>query len=134
MPATAAKLYDPVALKGFSSASSYDAHRPSYVPAALSHLLTQLDVSNIPGAKILDLAAGTGKLTELLAARDEGYDIVAVEPHKDMIATLKQKQLVGVEAKEGDAYAIPVEDEWADAVVIAQVGLTPHGGRGGVTK
>ena len=38
-------------------------------------------VSDMHGTRIVDLAAGTGKLTELLAARDEEFDILAVEPY-----------------------------------------------------
>lgn len=115
------KPYDPIALAGFSAAASYDAHRPSYIAPALTHLLEQLNVASVPHAKVLDLAAGTGKFTELLAARPEDYEIVAVEPHKDMLATLRAKDLKGVSVKEGDAYDIPVGDGWADAVVVAQV-------------
>ncbi|KAI5838981.1 S-adenosyl-L-methionine-dependent methyltransferase [Morchella snyderi] len=114
------KPYDPIALTGFSAAASYDAHRPSYIAPALTHLLEQLNVASVPHAKILDLAAGTGKLTELLAARPEEYKVVAVEPHKDMLAALRAKDLKGVSVKEGNAYDIPVEDGWADATVVAQ--------------
>ena len=41
-------------------------------------------VSGLHGTRIVDLAAGTGKLTELLAARDEEFDILAAEPYARM--------------------------------------------------
>ncbi|KAL7271022.1 hypothetical protein RUND412_006250 [Rhizina undulata] len=120
MASTATKEYSPVALSGFSAADAYDAHRPSYIPESVSHLLTELSVAGVPGAKIVDLAAGTGKFTELIAAREEGYEIVAVEPHDEMLGTLNAKELKGVESKKGDAYSIPVADGWADTVIVAQ--------------
>lgn len=113
--------FDPTALTGFSAAEAYDAHRPSYIKPAVDDLLTQLRVSGVPRAKILDLAAGTGKFTELLAVRDERYQILAVEPHQQMLAKLKEKRLRGVEVREGDAVSVPIQNGWADAVVAAQV-------------
>lgn len=74
------------------------------------------------GARIIDLGAGTGKFTELLADRDEGYEILAVEPHEGMRNELLRKKLKGVEVVEGTVEKMGVEREWADAVVCAQVG------------
>lgn len=67
--------------KGFENASSYDKHRPSYPAEAVTRFLKHLQVSGVKKACIVDLAAGTGKFTELLAGRDESFDILAVEPH-----------------------------------------------------
>ena len=67
--------------KGFENASSYDKHRPSYPAEAVTSFLKHLQVSGVEKACIVDLAAGTGKFTEMLANRDEGFDILAVEPH-----------------------------------------------------
>lgn len=110
------------ALSGFSSASQYDTHRPSYPQSAVSALLSALKVSGMQGARIIDLAAGTGKFTELLAARDEGFEIVALEPHDGMREELVRKQLRGVTVGKGTAEDMGVEEQWADAVIIAQVG------------
>ncbi len=66
--------------KGFHDASLYDKHRPSYPPEAVTRFLEHLQVHGMKGARIVDLAAGTGKFTELLAGRDEGFEILAVEP------------------------------------------------------
>lgn len=112
----------PEAQTGFASAAAYDAYRPTYPPKALSELLTHLDVAGVKGAKVMDLAAGTGKFTELLSARDEEYDIVAVEPHQGMREQLEKKNLKGVRVLDGTAESMSgVEDEEVAAVVASQV-------------
>jgi SAM-dependent methyltransferase len=66
---------------------------------------------------VLDLAAGTGKMTALLAR--SGADIVAVEP----VAAMRERlaaQLPDVEVLDGTAEAIPLPDDSVDAVVVAQ--------------
>ncbi|KAI4244522.1 MAG: hypothetical protein L6R40_002989 [Gallowayella cf. fulva] len=110
------------ASKGFANASAYDAHRPSYPPEAVDALLAKLQVKGISDARIVDLGAGTGKFSQLLAARDEKYEIVAVEPHGEMRRELEAKGLSGVEVVNGDANHMAVESQSADAVVAAQVG------------
>lgn len=70
--------------KGFQNASSYDKHRPSYPLDAVTRFLKHLHVYGVKKARVLDLAAGTGKFTELLVGRDEDFDILAVEPHSGM--------------------------------------------------
>ena len=66
--------------KGFQDASSYDKHRPSYPAEAVTRFLKHLQVQGLRKARIVDLAAGTGKFTELLVGRDEAFEILAVEP------------------------------------------------------
>jgi ubiquinone/menaquinone biosynthesis C-methylase UbiE len=117
---------NPIALAGFSSANSYDTHRPSYASDAVEHLLNSLGLADKPRSRILELAAGTGKFTELLACRNENFDIVAVEPHRDMLRVLSEKNFPAgavVNVKEGNAVDIPVENEWADSFIVAQVGI-----------
>ena len=59
-----------------AAAATYERGRPPYPPEALDWLLP-------PGARrVLDLGAGTGKLTRQLVAR--GLDVVAVEPLEGM--------------------------------------------------
>ena len=108
--------------KGFTDASAYDTHRPSYPTNALESLLQHLLVKDLRGARLLDLGAGTGKLTEILARRDEGFEITAVEPHDAMREELRKKGLRKVRVLEGAASKIPAEDEIFDAVIAAQVG------------
>ncbi|MCJ1397147.1 hypothetical protein MMC11_000339 [Xylographa trunciseda] len=120
---------NPVAESGFADATSYDTHRPSYPPDAVKPFLQHLDVENVLHARILDLAAGTGKFTEILARREEDYEIIAVEPHSGMREVLEKKGLKGVKVVDGTATEMPhVESGWADAVVVAQVGLAESDG------
>ena len=110
------------AISGFSSASKYDTHRPSYPPSAVSAFLSALKISGVQGARIIEVGAGTGKFTELLAARDERFEILALEPHDGMRDELVRKQLKGVTVGKGRAEEMGVEEQWADVVICAQVG------------
>ncbi|KAL9606690.1 MAG: hypothetical protein Q9179_000130 [Wetmoreana sp. 5 TL-2023] len=112
--------------RGFANASSYDTHRPSYPPEAVDDLSAKLQVKDLKQARIVDLAAGTGKFSELLAARDEGYEIIAVEPHEEMRRELEAKGLRGVRVVDGNAENVGVEGQSVDAVVAAQVGQAFH--------
>ncbi|PNS17708.1 hypothetical protein CAC42_3103 [Sphaceloma murrayae] len=105
---------------GFAKAADYDAHRPSFPPGSVEVLLDAVRLSGNDGAIVIDLAAGTGKFTEILAKRPEGFKIIAVEPHDDMRAVLEKKALPNVKVVKGLSTDIPMPDESADAVVAAQ--------------
>jgi ubiquinone/menaquinone biosynthesis C-methylase UbiE len=120
MASSPQSLVDPVQ-NGFAKASSYDKYRPTYSHEEVEHLLTDLQLTDRHGAKVLDLGAGTGKFTEVLAARPEKFETVAVEPHDDMRAELEKKSLQGVQVLKGWASSIPVHSQSVDAVVVAQV-------------
>lgn len=109
------------ALTGFAKSAAYDKHRPSYPADAVEKLLGALRVDGVAEAAILDLAAGTGKFTELLASRPENYRTFAVEPHDEMRRELETKNLSNVAVKAGLATSIPLPDESVDAVIAAQV-------------
>jgi len=101
---------------GFSSdAATYVRGRPDYPAALLPWLERDLAVG--PGKVVLDLGAGTGKFTRLLART--GAEIVAVEPIAEMRAKLSADQ-PAVRSLEGTADAIPLGNASADAVVCAQ--------------
>ena len=109
---------------GFAKATLYETHRPSYPLDFVDSFLSRLGIAGVEGARIVDLAAGTGKFTEILATkRSEMYEIVAVEPQDDMRAELERKGLRGVTVAKGQAddMEAAVEAGWADAVVVAQV-------------
>lgn len=114
------------ALAGFAKGSLYDQHRPSYSSEGVEKLLAALRVSGASSALLLDLAAGTGKFTEVLARREEKFNVVAVEPHDRMRQELERKALSNVTVKNGLASSIPLQDERADAVIAAQVRSFQH--------
>jgi ubiquinone/menaquinone biosynthesis C-methylase UbiE len=109
------------AAEGFKDASSYDAYRPSYSPDIVGSFLGKLKIAGQPDLTIVEIASGTGKFTELLANRTEGFVIKAVEPHEGMREKLAEKDLPGVEVVDGTADSVPVGDEWGDACIVAQV-------------
>ena len=105
-----------IAARGFGAeAAAYERARPSYPPDAITWLTENLAVG--PGSQIVDLAAGTGKLTRLLAGI--GADLIAVEPVAGMRAKLHE-QLPAVPVVAGVAEALPLADSSVDAVVVAQ--------------
>jgi len=114
--------FNPIAQSSFANSQAYDTHRPTYPTHSIQHLLEQCRVAGKKGARIVDLGAGTGIFTEALAAREEEFEIVAVEPHADMRAVLGKRNLAGVKVVDGTAEDVPVGDGWADAVFVAQVG------------
>ena len=94
-----------------SAAAAYERGRPSYPPEAIDWLLPA------GASKVLDLGAGTGKLTTRLVER--GLDVVAVDPIPDMLEVLSAS-LPNTLALEGTAEEIPLEDNSVDAVLVAQ--------------
>jgi ubiquinone/menaquinone biosynthesis C-methylase UbiE len=91
------------------AAVAYAEHRPDYAQAAVEWALAPA-----PGRRVLDLGAGTGKLTAGLVAID--VDVVAVEPDPAMLAELR-RELPSVHAAPGSAEAIPLPDASVDAVL-----------------
>jgi ubiquinone/menaquinone biosynthesis C-methylase UbiE len=93
------------------AAVEYERARPGY-PAAL---LTLLPLG--PEAEVLDLGAGTGKLTRVLAGRYSR--VVAVEPLEGMRAILEQV-VPGAVSLAGSAESIPVAAASVDGVFAGQ--------------
>lgn len=93
------------------AADAYERGRPPYPAGALDWLLPQGAV------RVLDLGAGTGKLTADLVAR--GLDVLAVEPSDQLRHRLEQV-VPGARALAGTAEAIPLADASVDVVVVAQ--------------
>jgi SAM-dependent methyltransferase len=106
----------PTAAAGFSAAAEvYERARPGYPDEAVAWLAERLAIG--PGRDVLDLAAGTGKLTRQLVPLGAG--IIAVEPIDAMRAQL-DRAVPSVEALAGTAEAIPLPNGSVDAVVCAQ--------------
>jgi SAM-dependent methyltransferase len=117
------------ARQGFGRAgavAAYDRGRPGYPEEAVAELVRRCGVA--PGATVLDLAAGTGKLTRQLLAT--GADLLAVEPVAAMRERLARFLAPGagdasgrpawVRVVGGTAEAVPVRDGSLDAVTVGQ--------------
>ncbi|MCI4348905.1 MAG: class I SAM-dependent methyltransferase [Thermoplasmata archaeon] len=103
------------AARGFDAgAEAYERSRPEYPADALGFLAQRLAIE--PGRTVVDLAAGTGKLTRGLLAF--GPSLVAVEPSEGMRAVFHRS--LGFAALDGTAESIPLPDGSADAVVVGQ--------------
>lgn len=104
------------AAAGYARASgAYERGRPGYPEEALALLAGELGVGS--GTQVVDLAAGTGKLTRGLVAL--GAEVVAVEPVAEMRQTLAA-ELTSVTALAGTAEALPLADESVDVVAVGQ--------------
>lgn len=104
-----------VAARGFRSADAYERVRPEYPAVAVDLLVTALSVAR--GTTVVDLGAGTGKLTRALVPT--GARLVGVEPLAAMRAELA-RAVPAAYAVGGTAEAIPLGTGAADAVVAAQ--------------
>ena len=94
-------------------AAEYDDVRPEYSPEALARAEEALGLDT--GSKVVDLAAGSGKLTRALARRFD--EVVAVEPNDEMRAVLAGRS-AGIRVVAGTAERMPLPDTSADAVFV----------------
>ena len=94
-----------------SVAGEYERARPGYPEDAVRWLLGERPLT------VVDVGAGTGKLTRQLVAA--GHDVVAVEPLEEMRAQL-EAVVPKARAVAGSAEAIPLPAASADAIVAAQ--------------
>ena len=95
-----------------AAAAAYAEHRPDYAEAAV-----RWAIELAPGKRVLDIGAGTGKLTAILTAL--GADVTAVEPDPAMLAELRRR-LPEARTIAGSAEEIPLPDASVDAVVAGQ--------------
>jgi SAM-dependent methyltransferase len=103
---------DPTAAAGFGRAADvYERARPSYPAEAVDWLVSRTGLG--PGRTVVDVGAGTGKLTRLLVG--SGARVVAVEPVAEMRALIGE-----VEAVDGTAEELPFADGTVDVVTVAQ--------------
>jgi SAM-dependent methyltransferase len=100
-------------IRGFEAAASlFERSRPEYPAEAVDLLARALPLR--PGRTLLDLGAGTGKLSRLAAAR--GATVVALEPSAAMI---RQAGGEGVRLVRGVAEALPFARHAVDAICAA---------------
>jgi SAM-dependent methyltransferase len=98
-------MSDPQGLTFDTVAADYDRGRPGW-PAAMLECIEAVDV--------LDLAAGTGKLTRLLVERY--HHVIAVEPLSGMRVLLPRQ----AEVLDGSGEAVPLPDCSVDAAFVAE--------------
>jgi SAM-dependent methyltransferase len=92
-------------------ADTYHSVRPPYFQPLLDRAQAVLELA--PSARVLDLAAGTGRLTHELARRFT--HVIAVEPDDEMRALISVGEVFA-----GTAEAIPLADDSVDAVFVGE--------------
>jgi MOSC domain-containing protein YiiM len=106
----------PIAARGFDAgADAYERGRPDYPAEAVASIVNLLELR--PGRVLLELGAGTGKMTRQLAPA--GARILAIEPVAGMRAKLVD-EVPDAELLDGTAEAVPLPAGSVDAVVAAQ--------------
>lgn len=107
-------MIERAAARGYTAAGAdYERARPSYPTVAVDLLVTELGIQS--GRTVVDLAAGTGKLTRLL--QPTGALVIAVEPVTAMLERLVTA-VPQAHPVAGTAEAIPLAEASADAVVV----------------
>jgi ubiquinone/menaquinone biosynthesis C-methylase UbiE len=107
--------YDRSSAAAFAKvAEHYERRRPTYAPDLVAWLIGRLGIG--PGTTVVDVAAGTGKLTRQLVPT--GTRVIAVEPLDEMREQL-EAAVPGVQALAGSAEALPLPDASADAITVA---------------
>jgi SAM-dependent methyltransferase len=104
----------PLAARFAEVAAAYERGRPEYAPAVAGAIAAELQIPS--GGPVLDLAAGTGKLTRALLGI--GLEVVAVEPQASLREILAAS-VGGERVREGVAEAIPLPDGSVAAVTVA---------------
>ena len=104
---------DPIAARAFGSrAEEYERGRPGWPADAIARLIERFDARTV-----LDLAAGTGKLTRVLV--EHADEVIAAEPVDGMRHVL-ERRVPAAHVVNATAEAIPLGDESVDAVFVAE--------------
>jgi len=109
------ELQHPLSRSFEDVAELYERTRPGYPEPAVDWLVEQLEIDT--ASTVLDLGAGTGKLTRAFV--DRSTRVIAVEPGPEMLAQLR-RVVPEAEAVLGAAEDIPLRDDSVDAVVCGQ--------------
>lgn len=98
-------------------AGEYEAGRPGYPAEAVAWLLEPVRRADAAPPRVVDIGAGTGKLTRV--AVELGAEVVAVDPDPAMLEALRA-QVAGVPTFVGRAEQLPLPDAAADAAILGQ--------------
>ncbi|XVX21955.1 class I SAM-dependent methyltransferase [Actinomycetota bacterium] len=105
------------AARSFGGAAEvYESGRPGYPSEAIRWLLEPVGGPGT-GPRVVDVGAGTGKLTDGLL--QEGCQVVAVDPDPRMLEVLSAR-VPGVETRVGRGEDLPLEDHSVDMVTFGQ--------------
>jgi len=114
---TAASAIHSTAAKGFQAeAQAYERGRPTFPPEAIAYLVDAAGLKD--GASVVEVGAGTGKFTRLLAKLK--IKLVAVEPVAAMREQFRAHVPESVPVVDGVAEKLPFENDSIDAIVCAQ--------------
>ena len=103
------------AAQGFEAAADLsEARRPSYPEVALTWLASELEMEE--SSRVLDVGAGTGKLTRQLVRRTPR--VIGLEPVRAMCAQFRLA--LDVPIAQAVAEALPVRTGSVDAVLVGQ--------------
>jgi ubiquinone/menaquinone biosynthesis C-methylase UbiE len=104
-----------ISAQGFEKAATvYEEARPSYPNEVIDLIKSLCDKPNI----IIDLGAGTGKLTRLLGPLD-AREIIAIEPTSSMRENLQKIPII-TKIIDGTAEHIPFENNTIDMIICGQ--------------
>ncbi|WP_194764782.1 class I SAM-dependent methyltransferase [Microbacterium sp. UFMG61] len=98
-----------------AEAANYEAGRPEYPFEAVAWMLEPMPAGS---RRIVDVGAGTGKLTRVVA-HAPGAEVVAVDPDPEMLEALR-RSVPGVPTIQGSAERMPLPDASVDAAVLGQ--------------
>ncbi len=96
------------------AAASYERGRPDYPVEAVAWMLERVPA----GSRVLDIGAGTGKLTRVVTSL--GHQVAAADPDPLMLESLRES-VAGVATAVGTAEELPFDDGSFDAVVGGQM-------------
>jgi SAM-dependent methyltransferase len=120
----APRRIDPLAEAFAGIAEAYDRARPGYDSTPIDWLWGELELGR--GSTVVDLAAGTGKLSRALAGR--GGHLIAIEP-QGPLRDLLERRVPEADVLDGTAESIPLPDGAADAVLVGEAFHWFDGGR-----
>lgn len=98
-----------------AEAANYEAGRPEYPFEAVAWMLEPMPAGS---RRIVDVGAGTGKLTRVIA-HAPGAEVVAVDPDHQMLDALR-RSVPGIPTFAGSAERMPLPDASVDAAVLGQ--------------